>query len=93
MGDTVSVVSPAGNVRAMKIVGTLRDRQRRLRREPDLRAAEARAGAAEPAELANRLVVQIDDPYGARQAATLIERAIGYKSVSWQEASKDLLSV
>jgi ABC-type lipoprotein release transport system permease subunit len=39
----------------------------------------------------NLIVVKMDDAFRAREAAAFIEHAIGYKSVSWQEASKDLL--
>jgi lipoprotein-releasing system permease protein len=41
--------------------------------------------------VANLIVIRMADAYAARTAAAFIERAIGYKSVSWQEASKDLL--
>jgi len=41
----------------------------------------------------NRFIIQLDDPYRARDAAALIENRTGYKSVSWLEASEDLMSV
>jgi lipoprotein-releasing system permease protein len=41
----------------------------------------------------NRFLIQQDDPYAARDTARRIESAIGYKSVSWVEASEDILSV
>jgi lipoprotein-releasing system permease protein len=37
-------------------------------------------------------VIKLDDPYRAREIAARIEHMIGYKSVSWQEASEDLQS-
>jgi lipoprotein-releasing system permease protein len=41
----------------------------------------------------NRFVLRLDDPYRAREVATLIERRVGYKSVSWLEASEDIMSL
>ena len=40
---------------------------------------------------ANRIIVKLDDAFAARRNASFIERAVGYKAVSWQEANKDLL--
>ena len=91
MGDTVSVVSPAGNVRAMKIVGLFEtgnagyDESQTFARLTRVQALMNRPNAA------NMIVVRLDDAYRARDVAALIERSTGYKSVSWQEASKDLL--
>jgi lipoprotein-releasing system permease protein len=42
---------------------------------------------------ANMLVMQLDDAYAARDVAARIERRIGYRSQSWQEASENLMSV
>ena len=41
----------------------------------------------------NRFILQLDDPYAARDVAAIIEGRIGYKAVSWLEASEDLMSV
>ncbi len=41
----------------------------------------------------NRFIIQLEDPYAARDTAARIEKTIGYKAVSWAEASEDILSV
>ncbi len=41
----------------------------------------------------NRVIIQLDDPYAAQSVAQTIEAATGYKSVSWIEASEDILSL
>jgi lipoprotein-releasing system permease protein len=41
----------------------------------------------------NRFVVQLDDAMAAREVARRIESGTGYKSVSWAEASEDIVSV
>src|SRR6185312_1445783 len=40
----------------------------------------------------NGIVVKLSDPYLARVMAARIEAQLGYKSVSWQEASEDIMS-
>jgi len=41
---------------------------------------------------ANGIIVKLADPYQARTVADEVERSFGYKSVSWQEASEDLMT-
>jgi lipoprotein-releasing system permease protein len=93
MGDNVTVSSPVGLVRVMKIVGlfetgtTLVDEGQAyvlLKRAQVLLARPDRA---------NKLVIQLDDPYAAREVAAAIEARIGYRSESWQEASANVMSV
>lgn len=40
----------------------------------------------------NNIIVKLADPYQARPIATEIEASGGYKSVSWQEATEDLMA-
>lgn len=47
---------------------------------------------AQQTGLVNELRLRLADPLEARQTAARIERETGYKSVSWQEASEDLLN-
>jgi lipoprotein-releasing system permease protein len=47
---------------------------------------------AQQTGLVNEIHVRTSDPMAAREVAARIERQIGYKSVSWQEAQEDLLS-
>jgi lipoprotein-releasing system permease protein len=68
-------------------------RQCQLRRNPDLCAAQAGARDAGSAQPGEPLHLQLDDPYAAREVAGVIERQVGYKAVSWLEASQDLMSV
>lgn len=93
MGDNVSVSSPTGTVRTMKIVGlfdtgttaidegqiyTLLKRAQVLLNRPDR---------------ANRIIIQLADAYAARDMAAAIEARVGYRSQSWQEASESIMSV
>ncbi|MBV1775414.1 ABC transporter permease [Burkholderiaceae bacterium DAT-1] len=44
-------------------------------------------------ERVNRFILQLDDANTARALASRIEAASGYKSVSWSEASEDILAL
>ncbi len=91
MGDTVSVVSPAGNVRAMKIVGLFETGNASYDESQTFAQLKRVQALMNRPNVANMIVVKMQDAYAARTAAAFIERSTGYKSVSWQEASKDLL--
>lgn len=91
MGDTVSVVSPAGNVRAMKIVALFETGNASYDESQTFAQLKRVQALMNRPNVANLIVVKMQDAYAARAAASFIERSTGYKSVSWQEASKDLL--
>jgi lipoprotein-releasing system permease protein len=93
MGDNVSVSSPIGEVRSMKIVGLFDTGTTAIDEGQAyilLKRAQALFGRN---DRANLLVIQLDDPYAARRMAAAIESQIGYRAESWQEASENLMSV
>lgn len=92
MGDTVSVVSPAGNVRVMRIVGLFRTGNVNYDESQTFAQLKRVQALANRPNVANSIVIQIDDPYAAREVASRIEKLTGYKAVSWQESSEDILS-
>jgi lipoprotein-releasing system permease protein len=91
MNDTVNVVSPVGNVRTMKIVGLFRTGNASYDESQTFaQLARVQALMNRP-NVANLIIIRLRDAYPAREVAAFIEAGIGYKAVSWQEASKDLL--
>jgi lipoprotein-releasing system permease protein len=42
---------------------------------------------------ANNIIIKLDDANQAQLVAAQIEKRIGYKSISWQEASEDIMSL
>jgi lipoprotein-releasing system permease protein len=90
-GENVTVVSPTGNIRAMKIVALFStgnvsyDESQTFANLTRVQALLNRPNTA------NSIIVKLNDASRARDVAADVERTIGYKSVSWQEASKDLL--
>jgi lipoprotein-releasing system permease protein len=93
MGDNVTVSSPIGQVRTVKIVGLFETGTTAIDEGQAyvlLKRAQALFGRM---DRANRLVIQLDDPYAARAVAAVIESNVGYRAESWQEASQSLMSV
>lgn len=93
MGDNVTVTSSTGLVRILKLVGlfeigsTTADEGQAFVR---LKQAQVLLGRT---DRANKLIMQLDNPYLAQEMAALIESRVGYRTQSWQEASENLMSV
>jgi lipoprotein-releasing system permease protein len=93
MGDNVSVSSPIGQVRTMKIVGLFDTGTTAIDEGQAfvlLKRAQALFGRN---DRANKLIIQMDDPYSASTVAAVIESNVGYRAESWQEAQQSLMSV
>ncbi len=93
MGSTVSVVSPTGQNRAMKVVGIFRTGNAGYDESQTFALLKRVQVLLDRPNRVNRFVIQLDDPYRAKDVAERIERVVGYKSVSWIEATEDILSV
>lgn len=92
LGDSLSVVSPVGNVRVMKIVGLFHTGRAAYDESQAFAHLKRVQALMNRPNVANTIIVHLDDPYAARDMAARIERLTGYKSVSWQESSEDILS-
>ena len=93
MGRNVTVATSDGVVRSMKIVGIFRTGNSGLDETQTYAALKRVQSLLDRPNRINRFVLQLDDPYSARNVAAQIERRIGYKSVSWLEASEDIMSL
>lgn len=92
-GDNVTITSPANQVRIFKILGIFRTG----RSEYDISHAfvslkRMQTFLNRPNRI-NHIIIKLLDPYQAKTMASDIENRIGYKSISWQETSEDILSV
>lgn len=91
-GKNITVAAPNGQVRALKIVGIFRtgradydERQAFV----TLKRAQALFGKA---NRVNTVIVKLATPKTAVGVAANLEKSVGYKSVSWQETSEDILN-
>lgn len=91
-GDTISVAATSGQVRTFKILGIFRTGRADYDERQafaDLKRVQALLNRP---DRANSIIIKLDNPHAAHEMAAMIERRVGYKAVSWQEMSEDILS-
>ena len=93
MGSVMNAASPGGEVRTLKVVGIFRTGNASYDENQTFALLKRVQGLLDRADRVNRFIIQLDDPYAARDVAAVIERQVGYKAVSWQESAEDLMSV
>lgn len=93
MGNNLTVTSPAGGVRTMKIVGLFRTGNAMYDDAQTFILLSRAQSLFDRPNAANRFVIKLEDPAQAAAVARTIEGNVGYKSQSWQEASQDIMSL
>lgn len=93
MGSVVNASSPGGEVRTLKVVGIFRTGNANYDESQTFVLLKRAQGLLDRANRVNRFILQLNDPYAAREVAAVIELQGGYKAVSWQEAAEDIMSV
>jgi lipoprotein-releasing system permease protein len=93
LGSTVSVVTASGSSHALRVVGLFRTGNSAYDEGQTFVVLKRAQALLERSNRVNRFVIQLDEATTARAVAGQIESAIGYKSVSWVEASEDILSL
>lgn len=92
MGENITLAASTGQVRTFKIVGVFRTGRAQYDESQafvDIKRVQALMNRS---NRANTIIIKLDNPEKARTLAQDIEKVIGYKSVSWQESSEDILS-
>jgi lipoprotein-releasing system permease protein len=89
----VSIVSGTGGAHALRVVGIFRTGLASYDEGQAFVLLKRAQALLERPNRVNRFVLQFDDPDRARDEARRIEALVGYKSVSWVEASEDILSL
>lgn len=92
LGDNINVVANGGRSEILKVVGIFRTGRANqdnsqaylpLKKVQDLLGRPYRA---------NTILIKMQNPYEAKEYASELEASIGYKSLSWQETSEDLMN-
>jgi lipoprotein-releasing system permease protein len=92
MGDTITLTASTGQVRTFKIVGIFRtgsldyDEKQAF---TDIKRVQAMMNKS---NRANTVIIKMDNSADADKLAKQLEARLGYKTVSWQEASEDIMS-
>lgn len=92
-GDNITVTSPTGQVRVFKVLGIFRTGRSEYDISHSFVSIKRMQTFLNRPNRVNHIIVKLPDPYQAKIVANDIENRIGYKSVSWQETSEDILSV
>jgi lipoprotein-releasing system permease protein len=92
MGQNVTLSTPNGQVHAFTVVGLFRTGRTDYDASQAFVNLKRVQALLDRANRVNTIIVKLSDPYTARALATEIEADVGYKSVSWQEATEDLMS-
>jgi lipoprotein-releasing system permease protein len=93
VGSTLAVSAPNAPSRSMKVVGIFRTGMATYDETQTFVLLKRAQVMFNRPNRVNRFIIQLDDAYAARDVARHIEDAIGYKSVSWAEASEDIVSL
>ena len=90
--ESITVSAATGQSHAFKIVGIFRTGRASFDRSQVFLSLKRVQALLDRQNRANTIVVKLNDPYRAQVLATQIEAHVGYKTVSWQEASEDIMS-
>jgi lipoprotein-releasing system permease protein len=91
-GENITVSATNGQNRTFKILGLFRTGRANYDAGQGFITLKRAQALFDRPNRINSIIIKLPDPYQARQTAAEIESQIGYKSLSWQEASEDLLN-
>lgn len=92
LGNNLRVAGTTGQVRTFKIVGLFHTGRSDADARQAFVALKRVQSLLERPNRINTIVIKLADPNAARTEAARIEQRVGYKTVSWQERSEDLMS-
>lgn len=92
MNENVTVAATTGQLHTFKIVGIFHTGRAQYDEGQAFTSLKRVQSLLDRPNRVNSIVVRLSDPYSARAVASKIEARGGYKSVSWQEQSEDLMS-
>jgi lipoprotein-releasing system permease protein len=92
MGQNVTLSTPNDQVHTFTVVGIFRTGRTDYDAHQTFVNLKRVQSLLDRPNRVNTIIVKLADPYSARALAARIEGEVGYKSVSWQEASEDLMS-
>ena len=91
-GENITVAAATGQIHTFKILGVFHTGRASYDQSQTFVALKRVQSLLGRANRINSIIVKLADPYAARDTAARIEAHIGYKAVSWQEASEDIMS-
>jgi len=92
VGENITVAASTGQIHTFKILGVFHTGRASYDQGQVFVALKRVQSLLGRPNRINSIIVKLADPYAARDMAARIEAHIGYKAVSWQEASEDIMS-
>ncbi len=90
--ENITITATTGQVRTFKILGIFRTGRADYDETQAFASLKRVQALLNRPNRANRIIIKLTDPYAARDMAAEFEARGGYKAVSWQEASEDIMS-
>lgn len=91
-GDNITLTASTGQVRTFKIVGIFRTGSVEYDEKQAFTDIKRVQAMMNKSNRANTIIIKMDNSAAAETLARELESRIGYKTVSWQEASEDIMS-
>lgn len=91
-GQNVTLVTTTGQLRVFKIIGVFRTGRASYDENQTFADLKKVQALLDRPNRANSIIVKLPDPNDASRLAHAVEAEYGFKAVSWQEASEDILS-
>ncbi len=92
LNDNITVAATTGQVRIFKVQGIFRTGRSSYDERQTFASIKRVQALLNRSNRANTIIVKLADYSAARVLASSIEQRIGYKAVSWQESSEDIIS-
>ncbi len=92
LNDNITVATTTGQIRIFKIQGIFRTGRANYDETQAFASIKRVQALLNRSNRANMIIIKLENYDTARTVAEEIENRIGYKAVSWQEASEDIIS-
>ncbi len=93
MGQNIDVATTEGQTHTFKVVGLFHVGRADYDEHQAFVGLKRSQALFNRANRANNIIVKLRDPNAAQTVASEVEQHIGYKTISWQEASVDIMSL
>jgi lipoprotein-releasing system permease protein len=93
MNENLNISATTGQTRTFKIVGLFHTGRVNIDDGQALVSLKRVQALLNRPNRVNNIIIKLADPNAAQTLAAQIESRVGYKSISWQEASQDIMSL
>lgn len=91
-GNILRVAAATGQIRNFRVVGIFRTGRAAYDQVQVFVSLKRVQALLNRPQRVNSIIVKLTDPHSAHEIARSVEQRSGFKSVSWQEASEDLMN-